>query len=492
MGRRFLYLFAFLISLACPLAVAAGPWAEPGDRQLRNDIEILARHGLIRGPITTWPLPWAQISARLDQDSGDALPPHVRMALARVRAKMPSSADFGRPVIRTEARATNRAKTSRDFGDTARDDVDASASVELNGPTLSGRLSVGYQGDDVDDTVVFDGSYLAAALGNWVVYGGWLDTWWGPGWSSSLIQSSNARPTPRVGLMRLNPKPFGTPLLSWLGPWQFNFFLSRLDDDGRVIENPYYMGFRLSFEPVDQLEIGLTRTMMLCGRAQRCSFKTWTDVLVGVGGRDNQSGGRPDAGNQLAGIDVRWTTDVTDRVGMSLYGQLIGEDEKNSLPIKYGKLAGVSFDGPWGEDGAHWRGIVEFTDTVVGFFGSKVEYNVFYNHFRYRSGYRYHGRSMGDRLDGDSRAWSLTGLYTDADSWTWRMNYERARINIDGGGRHGLSANAETINIFEGSLQVPTDFGDLDLEVRYEDDAPNTPGLEDGNAAVELGWRARF
>jgi len=468
----------------------ASPWAEAGDRQLRNDIEILAHFGLIRGPITTWPLPWAQITDRLNADTGKPLPPHVRMALARVRSKMPSGEDFGRPIIKAEARATNRAKTSRDFGDSARDDVDASVSAEVNWSATSARVSVGYQGDDIDDKLVFDGSYLAFAIGNWMTYGGWVDHWWGPGWSSGLIQSTNARPAPRVGLMRLNPKPFSTPILSWLGPWQFNLFLGQLTDDERAIKNPYYVGMRFAFQPVRNLDIGLSRTIMLCGRDQRCSFRTWTDALIGVGGVENRAGDL-DVGNQLAGADIKWTVGLSDTLTLGLFGELIGEDEKDSLPFKFAKLAGASLDGPWGVDGGHWRAIVEYTDTAAGLIRD-TEYNILYNHRRYKSGYRFHGRSIGDRLDGDSRAWSFTGLLTDADSWTWRINYERARINIDGGGIHGLSANAENINIFEGGLQVPTEFGDLELELRYEDDKPNTPGYEDSTTGVELGWRASF
>ncbi|RMF12326.1 MAG: capsule assembly Wzi family protein [Alphaproteobacteria bacterium] len=481
---------AGLFSLWTGTAVA-GPWAEAGDRQLRNDIEILAQFGLIRGPITTWPLPWAQISSRLKADTGKPLPPHVRMALARVRAKMPSARDFGRPLLKTEARATNRAKLSRDFGNTARDEVDASVSAEMNWSATSARLSVGYQGNDVDDTLSFDGSYLAFALGNWMIYGGWIDHWWGPGWASGLIVSTNARPAPRIGLMRLNPRPFGTPLLRWLGPWQFNVFLGQLDDDERLIRNPYYMGFRFAFEPLDNFEIGLSRTMMLCGKDQQCGFKTWTNVLIGVGNVENPGLVSEDPGNQLGGADFRWSFGVSDHVTLALFGQLIGEDEKDFLPFKFAKLAGFSVDGPWGDRGAHWRFITEYTDTAAGLIRD-TQFNVVYNHSRYRSGYRYHGRSLGDRLDGDSRAWSFTALFTDSENWTWRANYERARINIDGTGVHGISANAERINIFEAGVQAPSRFGNFDLEVRYEDDRPNTPGESDSATAIEFGWAATF
>src|SRR5690606_15143364 len=106
--RISMLLRAFGLSCALVLAGAtmsqAGPWADAGDRQLRSDIELLAQHGLIRGPITTWPLPWKQINARLTLDNGRPLPPHVASALARVRDKMPNEGDFGRVKLALEAR----------------------------------------------------------------------------------------------------------------------------------------------------------------------------------------------------------------------------------------------------------------------------------------------------------------------------------------------------------------------------------------------------
>ncbi len=470
---------------------AASPWAEPGDRQLRDDIEILAQYGLIKGPITTWPLPWAQISSRLSDDTDRPLPAYVRLAVERVRAKMPSTRDFGRPLIRAEARGTNHTGLARDFGNTARDKVDAKVSAEMNWSATSARISVGHIGDGSGGTTSFDGSYLAAALGNWVVYGGFLDQWWGPGWASSLIESTNSRPPPRVGLMRLNPKPFGTWLLRWLGPWQFNFFLGQLNDKERIVRNPFYMGFRFSFQPFNNFEIGLSRTMMLCGRGQRCDFNAWTNVLAGFNSLDNPKNGLRDSGNQLAGGDFRWGMRLTDTLGLTVYGQLIGEDSTYLFPYKLAGLAGASLDGPWGSKGAHWRTILEYTDTVASGLFRPEEYNIIYNHFRYKSGYHYHGLSMGDRFDSDSKAWSLTTLFTDTHNWAWRFNVQTANVNIDGKGV-GLSSDRERINLVEAGVKAPSPYGDIDLTLRYQDDRPNTPGVKKGVAAIEVGWSYGF
>lgn len=497
--RISMLLRAFGLSCALVLAGAtmsqAGPWADAGDRQLRSDIELLAQHGLIRGPITTWPLPWKQINARLTLDNGRPLPPHVASALARVRDKMPNEGDFGRVKLALEARGATRTKTARDFGDAARDNADLTASAEVNWSATSLRINIGYQGDDFGDRLVFDGSQLAFALGNWAVYGGWVERWWGPGWSSSLNLSTNARPVPTVGFMRLDPRPFGTKWLSWLGRWQFNAFIGRLDDDERFIKDPYFLGFRLTFEPLEGLEIGLSRNIMVCGDGRPCSFRTWTKALVGVGQVENPTG--PDAnerdpGNQLAGFDVRYGFRLNDSMSAAIYGQMIGEDEKDFLPFKFAHLAGVSVEGPWGDEGAMWRLTGEYTRTAADGIFRKTEYNVFYNHSRYRSGYRYHNRSLGDRLDGDSQGWYLSGMFTSRNSWTYRLTYQNALINMDDGGRHGLSRNRERINIFEAGLDLPSPIGDLGLELRYEDDKPNTPNRKDSTTAIEARWSASF
>lgn len=40
----------------------AAPWAEVGDKRLREDVELLMDVGIVPGPTLSWPLPWAQIS----------------------------------------------------------------------------------------------------------------------------------------------------------------------------------------------------------------------------------------------------------------------------------------------------------------------------------------------------------------------------------------------------------------------------------------------
>src|SRR5690606_19465628 len=75
-----------LIVLGAFQEAAAGPFVPAGDAALRADLQLLADHGIIHGPVTTWPLTWGPILAdlrRVEDEVG--LPPRVVRALARVR-----------------------------------------------------------------------------------------------------------------------------------------------------------------------------------------------------------------------------------------------------------------------------------------------------------------------------------------------------------------------------------------------------------------------
>ena len=83
-----------LLGVCLPQVALATPWAPPGDRQLRRDIELLAAYGVIIGPVTSWPVPWSQISRGLSGAGAESLPDHVEDALQRVRARLPRSRDY--------------------------------------------------------------------------------------------------------------------------------------------------------------------------------------------------------------------------------------------------------------------------------------------------------------------------------------------------------------------------------------------------------------
>ena len=91
-----------------------------------------------------------------------------------------------------------------------------------------------------------------------------------------------------------------------------------------------------------------------------------------------------------------------------------------------------------------------------------------------------------------NRVFSIGGALTDLRNWTYRAAYHYVELNRDGGGTHSLSANSEDIHVFEAGLSVPWRKGQVELNLRLQDDQPNTPGEKDFEAATEVGWLVKF
>ena len=482
---------ATLAALFLHGAAQAAPWATPGNRQLRRDIEVLAAYEVIDGPITTWPIPWRQISRGIADAQLEALPTHVQNALLRVRTQLPRVRDYRRIGYDIEVKGTNEARLVRDFGGGARQDTDIRLSADRHFSSTYIRLSLGFRDDDRDKNIQFDDSYIVQELGNWILYGGSVDQWWGPGVESGLILSNNARPMLKVGLMRLDPRPFKSKWLSWIGPWQFNVFAARMENDRDDFAHPIILGLRLSTRPIKGLDIGISRTLQLCGRGRPCGFSIWKDALIGVGNADN-TGTFNEPGNQLAAVDFRYSRFV-GKYDFAVYGELLGEDEDNFLIDKLAVTLGLSVGGGTADGKLAWTLNTEYSDTKANrVIGKGISPGTIYNHFIYTDGYRFRGRSIGASQDTDSRLLTIGASLIDAAKRTYWMRYRYADINDSEDPLNGLSTSPETIRSVEVGVSVPTPFGQFSGELRIADNWINTPLSSKEKIAFEIAWREHF
>ena len=475
--------------LASTQLIHASPWAAVGDMQLRNDVEILARHGVISGPVNTWPLSWKQITRNLSRTPEMDLPPYVRLAAMRVKEKIPGK-------LRTTVRiqATNNPAIVRGFATTARNDLDANATLEYNNSDSGTTIHIqgGYRKGNSEDYAHLDGSYLSQDIGNWSAYAGAFDRWWGPGRESTLILSNNARPMPSIGLRRIEPKAFENRWLSWLGPWQWDMFVAKMEKE-RFIPNALIAGMRLSFEPIENFEVGLSRILQLCGDGRPCGFSTWTNALITIGDLDN-TGTINEPGNQLASIDFSYSLSVGDKANLKLYIEGTGEDEYYLMPFQFAKLIGASLYGPYGDMGGRWRLTTEFSDTVSrhAWLFAKQRNNVIYEHFIYRTGYRYKGRPLGHSLDNDSKLISVVAQYQGSNNWEYTVKYHNAKINVDGTGNNTVSVPNKNINIFEASIQGGVGIGNLKASLRHSNDGIPTLGNDSSFSSAGINWVLSF
>ncbi|MEE4186096.1 MAG: capsule assembly Wzi family protein [Gammaproteobacteria bacterium] len=474
-------------------ASVAGPWVEVGRSDLRSDIQVLADAGIIRGPVTTWPLSWSDISSDLADFSG-ALSDYEAAALMRVRTAAGQQMRSDEVINHARLALSEKPVQIRSFEGTPREKGEAQVGASWIGERFTYRLQSTFVWDPQDGKDVrLDGSYVGMALGNWSLALSAQERWWGPGWQSSLIYSNNARPIPSITLDRSSTDPFKTKWLAWLGHWDLTVQLGQMENN-RAIPETLFFGMRLTFKPLRNLEIGLSRTAQLCGEGRSCDFDIWTNMLIGNDNRGTNVAPEDEPGNQLAGYDVRWSNRVFGRP-FALYGQMIGEDEGNRLPNTFIGQFGLE---TWGQLEAlgTYRLFLEWSDTVCNFplvfgdGGSGSEADCAYNHPIYESGYRRYGRSMGAAFDNDASVFTFGTLLTDNRNNTWRLRLGYGDLNriLEPDPANTVAQVETRYREIELGHRRVTRFGDFNIGLGYETRRNTVTQQSDSDARVFIEW----
>ena len=115
-------------------------------------------------------------------------------------------------------------------------------------------------------------------------------------------------------------------------------------------------------------------------------------------GRDNSNanGSFEEPGNQIAGLDFKY---LTNKNNLTIYGQMIGEDEAGYFPSRKFYLYGSSFD------------IFIKNRPLNMSINYKIHFqvsNYTYNHPIYKDGLRYLYMPLGASIDSDSNKFSIT------------------------------------------------------------------------------------
>jgi hypothetical protein len=479
------FLAVCLATLFSVTNTQASPWANPGDGSLRSDVEVLARYGLISGPVNNWPMSWKQITRNFHKADEMVLPSYVNIALMRVREKTPNKVN-----VKAKAYYTNKVDFFRGFEDSSRGKAEIESGVEFNMDDTSVHINASYNDNEVFN---LDGSYLSHDFGNWSTYVGSVERWWGPGRETTTLMSTNARPMPSIGIRRVESKPFKSKWLSWMGEWSGEIFVSKMDQN-RHIPKPIFVGMKLAFEPIKNLEVGLARTLMLCGQGRACGSKQWIHGLIAFGDLDNTGPVAEQPGNQLAQVDLSYSFSLNEKVNIKLYGEGTAEDMSIFAPFIYSRLVGASLYGPFGNAGSQWRLTAEASDSTgskAWFFGPHRK-GTMYNHFIYKSGYRYFDKVIGHSLDSNSQYLSLNAILTRTNGWEFGLKYQNILINTENDTKNHLSASREEINSLSINVTSQTDIGKINFKAVIMDNYINTPLKDKFNATVGINWEIGF
>jgi opacity protein-like surface antigen len=441
------HVFSLLIGILISSVSLADPWAPPGDLILRHDVQLLADAGIIRSPVTTWPITWATLNSDVSSAPNavvEQLDGQQRAALARVRKRI--ATNRGLTGFQPSAEVSVRSDDFwlRTFEDTPREESE----LRVGGSWMGGRFAVRVQGSYVDQPDPddqewrMDGSYAAMVIGNHIISAGAIDRWWGPSWDNTLLYSSAARPVGALALERNVAKEFETKWLNWIGPWTYSLTWGFLGDD-RVVENTRHLAFRVAFRPIQSLEIGLSRAALWCGSGRPCDADALWDIVRAEDNTD-EGGVTPDndPSNQLAAVDARWSSPIGDGP-WALYTQWVANDETNNLPSQWFGQGGIEW---WGELATRWiagsyTAHIEATSTIAEFWESAPAYDGAYNHGTYRTGYRYTGRSLGAAVDGDSISVSAGMSLVQEDDRSWN-----ALVRWDNLNRKGDAMGADAVH----------------------------------------------
>lgn len=479
---RILFLALFMCS-----SVSASPWISVGETRLKQNLHLLNDTGAITISLTTWPIMWSDVNKALKRVDESQLNSSQLIALKELKFEMhyQTKKEMKRSL---EIAASSSRAVFRDFSGQEYEKGRISHLFDWDGEDFAFKLQANLTTDPGKDTTEsqFYGSYVAGVLGNWVLGAGAFDRWWGAGHQSSLILTNNARPVPAVFLRTKGEQQFDSPWLSWLGDWQFVSFVGQLESS-RVIPEAKLTGMRFTFKPFDNLEIGLSRAMQWGGDGRSESFSTFFKSLTSQGENTSEQ-----AGNQLAGYDLRYTFLQNPSYGGALYAQAIGEDEAGYLPSKLMAQIGIESNFAL-ESGATVNVFLEHTNTTAGAFGGE-QLDTSYEHSVYKTGFRHRGRVIGASLDNDSKVFSL-GLSYQFRAASQRVSaiVSKMQLNTDGGGANN-SISVTDLDIYSLDLGYQRIFfgGKLGLMASYLNELPELWRDEAKRFTISSSWVYRF
>ena len=461
------------IMLVNTKAVDASPWASPDDLLFRHDLQILVDSGALNIPISTWPLAWGDIAYNLTKNESEMSLIEIT-SFQRIKEAL-IEAEMGGLGGQTEIKVAKNPNQMTWFNDS----VTNTKSVGAQSSYLSKNLALNIKVEKIPGKTLMDESYLAIARGNYSLTLGSKKNWWGPGWDSSLVLSSNARPIRGLSIERNFSDPFESAFLKWIGPWDLSVIIGELDNN-RSISDPKFFGMRFGFRPTSSLELGLSRTSLFCGENLSCGFSTFTDMLID----------KNDDGYNAVGIDFR-SSHKMKNIPFAVYGQLMGEPFNNTMGLFGMETWGLINSNQQLES---YRFFVEASSTSCQFYKNDSEkYGCAYRNDLYTDGYRYAGSSIGHTSDGDSMVLSLGGILVGENSQLFKSKLSLGQLNR--GSINSYQLREHQTNFFNIDLGYEFDLywfdiplGSFDLGVGYDMYKDKVDNTSENEPRIYVAW----
>ena len=194
--------------------------------------------------------------------------------------------------------------------------------------TFKSNLAINYSEKKI---LTFDRSFFEYKIRNSVLGVGKINRNWSFSPNTSLILSSNARPSDSIYFLT-NRNESDNSLLSWTKLSSFEIFNSALSNSSGI-QNAMLLGIRAVFKPTYNLEFELVKTSQWGGNGNP---KTLSALLNSIFGNTNDT--KHSNINQLAGFGFSYSYPFENKT-IRTYTQFVGEDEAD---IRKNKLSYLS------------------------------------------------------------------------------------------------------------------------------------------------------
>ena len=450
----------------------SSPWVTPDDVLVKHDLQILSDAGVLNIPINTWPIAWGDVAYNLKIDNPENLTTETLLSLQRIRQRLIEEQMGG-----ISANAEIKVSKNPDQIMTFFDPVNVKKLAASSASYMSKNLAINLKYEKTDTYELLDESYISLARGNYSMTLGSKKNWWGPGWMGSTVFSTNARPIRGLSIERNFSDPFQNRFFGILGNWDLAFILGDISNTN-LTPDRRFTALRLGIRPKDNLEIGFSKSAIICDKSSGCGF---SKIIDGITGTDDVY--------DLNTIDYRVSGSFLD-IPYATYGQISGSS--------FNKSVGLFGLESWGyleesQKFESFRVFTELSSTTCGIIDGESNFGCAYQDDQYPSAYHSNGSNIGYSLDGDSLAISLGGMLIIDDTQLYKSTLAVGRINRGSDHRYLFTENVTDFLNFNMGYQfdlywydIP--LGSFDVGMGFDIYKDKVSGTSEKEPRVYVSW----
>jgi membrane-associated phospholipid phosphatase len=284
--------------------------------------------------------------------------------------------------------------------------------------------------------------YAGIQIDDWQITFGKQEQWWGPDAGGAMLFSNNAQPIEMLQINRTTPFTFPW-FLGRIGPIRAQYFLGRIGGyhwlfnttDGfmgswsqPLADQPFIEGEKFSFRPSQNLEFGMSMTIMFSGEGSPFTLHKFSQVVFPL--QYGAPNGSPlHVGNREGGFDFRYRIPWV-RNWVTFDGDGFTHDEPNPVWGSFDKSAfnsGLYF--------SHLPKLSKMDFRVEGVFTDNpnpnpvLQHGFFYWEDTYRSGFTNDGNLLGSWIGREGQGAQAWATYWFTPKTNLQFSYRHQKVS---------------------------------------------------------------